>query len=247
MRITTARIAGFSRSAFSSRTTSSTSMMMPSSSTMATRGPNRAGPPSPLRAPPTTMTNRPATARNTSSAAPTIVSRRPTLVLVFVVVVRALLSLPPPPAGAAGLVGELRWRRDRVGQLLQAEADAALGGIDADDQQGQLVAHVDDLGRGRHRAVGHLRDVQQPVHPGLQLDERPEVGQVADLAADAVADAIAFVDGRPRVGLDLLHAERDPLGGPVDVEDDHVDLVADVDDLRRVPHPARPRHLGDVY
>ena len=219
-------------------------------------------------------------------------------------------------------------------ELLEAQPDAPLIGIDADDQQRQLVADVDDLAGRAHRAVGHLRDVQQAVHarleldegtevrqahhlarharahriplghgrprvgldlleaqgnplvllvdvedlrlellsllqyfrrmsdiarprhvgdvqqavhPGLQLDEGAEVGQVAHLAQHAAAHAVALVDGGPRVGFHLLHAERDALGPAVDLEHHHLDLVADVDDLGGVAHPARPRHLGDVH
>jgi hypothetical protein len=52
----------------------------------------------------------------------------------------------------------------------------------------------------------------------------------------------------PRVRLDLLHAERDALAADlVDVEHDRLDLVADVDDLRRVLDPLGPRHLADVH
>ena len=50
---------------------------------------------------------------------------------------------------------------------------------------------------------------------------------------------------RPRVRLDLLHAEADPLRLRVDVEHDRLDLIALVDELR-VLHPLRPAHLADV-
>src|SRR4029453_15066374 len=132
------------------------SVYMLSTSTTATRGPNSGAPPapSPLRAPPTIITNSPATASHTRTVAATIVSRRPTLVLVVVVVV-ARLALTAPAAAAAALLAEV-GRRHCVRQLLQAEADAALVGIHANDQQRQLVAHVDNLARCRHRPVGHL-------------------------------------------------------------------------------------------
>ena len=92
----------------------------------------------------------------------------------------------------------------------------------------------------------HVRDVQEPVHAGLELDERAEVREVAHLALHALAGLVALVDGRPRIGLHLLHAQGDPLGRLVHVQHQDIDHVADVDDLRRVPDPPRPRHLGDV-
>src|SRR3990172_8229184 len=261
----------------------------------------------------------------------TVVRRSP-LVLVVVVILVALLALLAATALPAPL--PLRRGLDRVGELLQAEPDPALVGIHADDEQGQLVPDAHDLVGAADRPVrhlgdveqavhagleldegaevgqaddpagdarahrvalghrrprvgldlleperdplfllvhvqdlrlqllallqdfrgvadaagpGHVGDVQEAVHPRLQLDERAEVGQVAHLADDAGAGPVALLDRLPGVGLDLLHAERDPLGRAVDVEHDHLDLVADVDQLRGVPDPARPRHLGDVH
>jgi hypothetical protein len=52
-------------------------------------------------------------------------------------------------------------------------------------------------------------------------------------------------DVLPRVRLELLEAERDALALPVDVEDLDLDLLADLDHLRRV-RDAAPRHVGDV-
>jgi hypothetical protein len=74
---------------------------------------------------------------------------------------------------------------DRVVQLLERKPDAPLVRIHADHQQRQLVAHAHDLAGRRDRTVRHLRDVEQTVHAGLELDERAEVGQPHDLARDA--------------------------------------------------------------
>jgi hypothetical protein len=92
----------------------------------------------------------------------------------------------------------------------------------------------------------HVRDVEQPVDARLQLDEGAEVRQVAHAPGDPVADRVPLVDRGPRIRLDLLHAERDALGGLVHVEHHHVDLVADVHDLRRMADATGPRHLGHV-
>ena len=49
----------------------------------------------------------------------------------------------------------------------------------------------------------------------------------------------------PRVGLQLLHAERDALGVGVDLDDLHLDRVAHRQHLARVDD-ALPAHVGDV-
>ena len=58
-------------------------------------------------------------------------------------------------------------------------------------------------------------------------------------------DGIAARDVLPRIGAELLEAEADALTLAIELEDAHFDLVADVDDFRRVLD-ALPRHVGDV-
>src|SRR2546427_12830469 len=54
-----------------------------------------------------------------------------------------------------------------------------------------------------------------------------------------------LLDALPRVRRLLLVAERDAARLAVEVQHDHLDLVTDLKDLRRVPH-APPAHVGDV-
>src|SRR5439155_11039219 len=92
----------------------------------------------------------------------------------------------------------------------------------------------------------HVADVQQAVDALLDLDEGPVVGQVADHAGDLRARRVALGDLVPGVGLHLLDAERDLLLFLVDVEDLHLDLLADLDDLAGVADALGPAHLADV-
>ena len=87
--------------------------------------------------------------------------------------------------------------------------------------------------------------MDQPFDARLELDEGAVVGQADDLAADARADRIAIHHVRPRIGDELLVAERDALGRRVVLEHDHVDLVVDLEELGGMPDAA-PRHVGDV-
>src|SRR3990167_8127417 len=96
------------------------------------------------------------------------------LLLVLVVLAAAAPPLPSPELlGLPAL--------DRRGQLLQAETDPPLRRVHPDDHERQLIPHVHDILGAAHRPVGHLRDVQQPVDPRLQLHESPEAGEAHDL------------------------------------------------------------------
>ena len=80
---------------------------------------------------------------------------------------------------------------------------------------------------------------------GLELDERAVGDEVDDLALDLGADGELALDGFPRVGELLLEAEADAFLFLVHVEHNHVNFLADLEDLARVTD-ATPAHVGDV-
>src|SRR5512138_4014911 len=141
-----------------------------------------------------------------------------------------MLAAAPAAASAPPLLDLLR-RLDGVRQLLEGEANPPLVRVDADDQEGQLVTDADQLVGPADRAVGHLRDVQEPVNAGLELDERAEVGETHDLSGDPRSHRKTLCDGRPRIRLHLLEPERDPLVLAVEVEDLRLELLALLEDL----------------
>ena len=87
--------------------------------------------------------------------------------------------------------------------------------------------------------------MDQAFDTRFELDERAVIGQADDLAAHPRADRIALDDVRPRVVLELLVAKRDALGRRVVLEHDDVNLVVDLEELRRM-RDAAPRHVRDV-
>src|SRR4051812_18877910 len=93
---------------------------------------------------------------------------------------------------------------------------------------------------------GHVGDVDQSIDARLDLDERAEARQVANLAVETRADRILLREHHPRVLLRLLHAERDLLFVRIDLEHDCFDRFTDRHQLRRVTHVARPAHLADM-
>ena len=87
--------------------------------------------------------------------------------------------------------------------------------------------------------------MHQAFDAGLEFDKRAVGDQVDDLALDRRADGEFVFDLLPRVGHLLLEAEADTLLLAVDVQHDHVDLLADLDQLRRMADAA-PAHVRDV-
>src|SRR5258708_40191095 len=80
----------------------------------------------------------------------------------------------------------------------------------------------------------HFRDVDQALDAGLELDEGAVVGDVGDAALEARADRIFGLDALPRIVEQLLHAERDAVGLVIDLDDLDLDLLADIEHLRRM-------------
>ena len=74
-------------------------------------------------------------------------------------------------------------------RLLEAERDAALGGVDLEHLNLDLLAGRNDLA-GMDVLLGprHFRDVDEAFDARLQLDERAVVGDVGDAALEALAD-----------------------------------------------------------
>ena len=154
------------------------------------------------------------------------------------------LIWPDDLVAAVVVLGELL---PRVGlALLQAEGDAAPLLVDVEHHDLDFLAGVHDLGRV-DVLVGpvHLRDVHQAFDAVLDLDERAVVGDVGDLAEHARVRRVAARDVLPRIRAELLQPQADARALAVELEDAHVDLVADLDDFGRMLD-ALPRHVGDV-
>src|SRR5262249_45355745 len=134
-----------------------------------------------------------------------------------------------------------------VVHLLQAQRNALALLVHVEDDAGDLVALADHLaGVGDLAHPAHVADVQEAVDALLDLDEGAVVGQVADHARDDRARRVALGHLVPRAGLHLLHAQGDFLLLLVDVQDLHLDLVADGHQLAGVVDALGPAHLGDV-
>jgi len=91
----------------------------------------------------------------------------------------------------------------------------------------------------------HLGDVHQPLDAGLQFDKGAVVGDVGDAALELGAGRVFELDAFPRIGFELLHAERDALCLGVEADDLHLDALADMQGFRGMVD-APPGDVGDV-
>ncbi len=82
--------------------------------------------------------------------------------------------------------------------------------------------------------------------PSVDAHERTERDELGDLARHDLTDRVGAGEGLPRVLLGRLERQRHTLAVQVDVEDLDGDLLADLDDLRRVVD-VLPGQLGDVH
>src|SRR5436305_9319645 len=130
--------------------------------------------------------------------------------------------------------------------LLQAEADPALLRVDIEHHDLDLLTGRDDLA-GVHVLLGpaHLGDVDETLDPGLQFDEGAVIGDVCDAALELGAGRVFELNTFPRIGFELLHAERDALCLGVEADDLHLDALADMQGFRGMVD-APPRDVGDV-
>src|SRR5258708_22934444 len=79
----------------------------------------------------------------------------------------------------------------------------------------------------------------------FQLDERAVIGHAQSAAFHAGANGVAFRSVEPRVGRELLKAQRNAQLFRIKFEDLDLDLVAHVDEVARMRQPA-PGHVGYV-
>src|SRR5262245_46229418 len=132
-------------------------------------------------------------------------------------------------------------------QLLQAERQPLVLGVDVEHHR------IDDVALLQHfrrvldpLAPRHVGDMNQAVDLFLDLDERAELGEVTNLALDSRTDGVLVRQVVPRVALDLFQTKRNASSRRIDSQHHRVDVVADIQNLRRVLDALAPRHLGNV-
>ena len=78
---------------------------------------------------------------------------------------------------------------------------------------------------------GHLADVDQAFNALFQLHERAVVGHTDHASANMCALGIAMLGIEPGVGRELLESQRNALLIFVVLQDLHLNLIANVDQI----------------
>src|SRR5205823_6812820 len=104
------------------------------------------------------------------------------------------------------------------------------------DRVGRILDVRDPELRHRHEALDVLAQVHYHALVHQSKHAAPHLGP----------DGIGLADAQPRVLLCLLQAQRDALVLGVDVQDQHFDFVALLDDFGGMLYALGPRHVGDV-
>src|ERR1700730_4179595 len=122
-----------------------------------------------------------------------------------------------------------------VHALFETQRYTALVGIDFQHLDFHFLRRLNDLrGCDVFLHPRHFRDVHQAFDARLEFDEGTVVGDVRDLSLEAHAGWIFGADPFPRIGLQLLHAERDTLRLMIDLDDLHGHRLADIQDFCRM-------------
>ncbi len=132
------------------------------------------------------------------------------------------------------------------GDLLHAEGDALLVGIDAEHDDFDFFADLHHLGRMTELAgPGHLGDVNQTFDAVFQFHECAVVGEIGDGTGESGILGVLLSNVLPRIGNELLETKGDLLCFAVEGEDLQFQIVAELDHFLGMLD-ALPGHVSDV-
>src|SRR3990167_3402458 len=114
-----------------------------------------------------------------------------------------------------------------TGELLDAQRDALLLDIDAENHGFDFVAFLEAADSFFARlAPGQVGQVHQAVDTAGQADENTKICDRLDLAADLVAFLHGGCEIVPRIGFALFHAQRQATAFFVHFQNHDLDLIA---------------------
>src|SRR6516164_5065554 len=133
-------------------------------------------------------------------------------------------------------------------QLLHAQADKALFGINGDDQSFDLLADLQDLLRMVESLLSaNFADVHQSLDALGKLYKCAELGKAGDGPLNCGTHGILRCRICPGIAERLFESERDaPLSG-IDSQNYRLHNFAGLNQVAGGPDLLCPRHLGDVH
>ena len=121
------------------------------------------------------------------------------------------------------------------------------GAVDARDNRVNFLISFQNISRMldflRPR---NIRNVDKPVNSVFDFDKRAEIGNVANLTVNPVADVITVADRIPGIRLKLFHSETDAVVFRVDSEHLNFDFFTRMKHFSRTFSTLRPRHFRNV-
>ena len=127
------------------------------------------------------------------------------------------------------------------------ENDPPLERIDLDQLHRDLVAVLEEIGQLAARGLlSDLADRHEALVVVRQIDDQALFDHPVDRRFDLVAHVEEVGHVAPRIVANLLHAEADSAVLLVDIENDHLDIVAFLDHLGGMADPFGPRHIADM-
>ena len=131
-------------------------------------------------------------------------------------------------------------------KLPHAQRNPALLRVHVQHYAIDVVADIHQLRRMLH-AFGprHFADVHQSFDALLQFDKRAVISDADHASTNVCAHGITMFRIQPRIGRELLEAQRNALLVLVELQHLHLDLIAYVDQVAGMSE-ASPRHVGDV-
>ncbi len=132
-------------------------------------------------------------------------------------------------------------------KFLHRQGDPLVRDVHSGHNRIDILAFLHNLGRMADTpGPGHVRNMNQTIHSGNDLNECAEVGQIPDDPLDPAADMVGIGNGFPGIGLGRPQGQgQTPLLG-INLRYDDIDFLTDFNHRARILDLLCPRHLADM-
>src|ERR1043165_1217293 len=122
--------------------------------------------------------------------------------------------------------------------LLHAETDATRFRIDPEHFNVDRVTRVDNLAGVLHSlGPAHLRNVDQTLDPGFELDKRAVVSDACNLPINPRSRRKTFLDRLPGIGQQLFVTQRDAFTPAIKPQHFDLNRIANLEGVTGILQP----------